>query len=1380
MGVARAYRSIGEAYAYMDQYEEGLNYLKLFRDISKSEQNEVELQRALTAIGWCHLEFGKFVERQWEDEGKIDDSKKEKYQGLYTKSDKFSRHAFTSIPEEVNETCPDKEIKEMKTAVLMNRGCALMALKKFELADNCFVEACDITKCYSALFDKYYVSLLVHRTSTSMKQMKYSDALKLNKNVMNTLEKLPIPDNQKQQIHTEALYQKIQALLGLRQFQQAKKLCKSLFIKNSGNVDEILGRWLKNIVRICRLMEDINKKAIRDTSLIKTYERIGDLCVNLERYDTANFYYEKAVDIAGTMEVQEQKLLGGLYFSIAENYLDLESYEMAEIFYAKKLEMCRQDAKESCQITLRLANCAHRSGKGIDKICFLLDEARKLAVRSGRNALEARVLQLTYNYQLRLESSSCDISKQELERFLQQYQLDPNDLELEDNDQEELVSESSEELNLDALSEDDDSDNELKCLGNAAIKSGRKRGSFKHTTNSKGETDLHVKCQEEGNIEAIQTLIKMGHELNIADRAKFTPIHEACNYGFLDYVKQLHSSGAKLNLKSNSGVTPLITACSNGSIDIIEFLVDSGALVHIQEECGWTAKDHLVHFIRTNRADIDPDIQERYKAIIKKMDIGIKGHELLPKKTISTVFETEGEQSQPFLQNDILLEIENESSKKTRLPNSRRKRSDNRQKTDFRNTVEVSSSQGSPNLETSSSIKSYVDAVSSVKKRSLVQSRLRMSPLSKENMFSTQPASYKRPNNSSRNNFIEDNWLEDDMPKEISKSIKGSKGNSRSQEQFKDTKRQRLGTEPKSRPNSIQERQTFNKFLGINSHIIDTNLDNEPAEPYPITSTQLSGRTLEVSTVNLQEDISIVQPLTQQPDPIFSRITPPVTNPSNVLRFSVQIEQRRLLIPIQKENRVFELSKAILNRYSNSNEITSSTGRMPVIRLLDNEGCELDDGDLLEDLFGTMASEPIRLQCRVEKWELEKVEILYEKLCQDMNMTHLTDVKGALLKSQQTTHLNLNKSLIRSQSSHPLFRALRFRSILTEVNLAGNKLGIAIRETINREDSSLKSMEELGGSLRTLNSLIKLDLSSNALQSRHLETFYNALFQSSTDSTHTDSSEIKLREINLGFNFLGDDCDTILISILDKCSHLETICISSCGLSKYFFLRSYTEWENVFTNRCSIKNLDISHNPKLGVVGIDKMLQLLNTSVVITINISTCCNSLDTNEKCNLGEAIFKYASRGRPDIALQELNIGGNHNVDLEDFCNSLYHMSHLKKLNLSYCGGLSLEFVDKLFEEFWTQSSDVEEIQILSNNNLWNISSCESDILQRIATNIKYLASKNSLRLIEISPQNGVSEDDEFINKIVITWQDIYKEVSKIERNGKKLRFSIIGRNI
>jgi hypothetical protein len=218
---------------------------------------------------------------------------------------------------------------------------------------------------------------------------------------------------------------------------------------------------------------------------------------------------------------------------------------------------------------------------------------------------------------------------------VEQYQLDTKNLFTEENDQEESVSESSEELNVDELSEEDDedSDSELQCIGGGLVKSGRKRVAYKHKFNAMGESELHVKCQEDGNMTAIQTMIKMNHDLDIADRAKFAPIHEACNYGFLEYVRELHTSGAKLNLKSNTGVTPLITACSNGSVDIIEYLVQAGALVHIQEECGWTAKDHLTHYINSNRSNLSSEILERFSIVIRKMDKGMRGYELLPKKT---------------------------------------------------------------------------------------------------------------------------------------------------------------------------------------------------------------------------------------------------------------------------------------------------------------------------------------------------------------------------------------------------------------------------------------------------------------------------------------------------------------------------------------------------------------------------------------------------------------------------------------------------------------------------------------------------------------------------------------------------------------------------
>ena len=170
---------------------------------------------------------------------------------------------------------------------------------------------------------------------------------------------------------------------------------------------------MKNINSICRLLNTINASS-DDLSLTKNYERIGDLCVNVERYDTANYYYEKAAEKAN---VDDSKLLSALYFSIAENCMDLENFEKAYTFYTKKLALCRLDAKESCQTLLRLAKCAQLNGKSLDDVLALCKEARKLAVRSGRIALEARVLQVTHSYQHKHGSSSGDGTKQELERL---------------------------------------------------------------------------------------------------------------------------------------------------------------------------------------------------------------------------------------------------------------------------------------------------------------------------------------------------------------------------------------------------------------------------------------------------------------------------------------------------------------------------------------------------------------------------------------------------------------------------------------------------------------------------------------------------------------------------------------------------------------------------------------------------------------------------------------------------------------------------------------------------------------------------------------------------------------------------------------------------
>ena len=110
-----------------------------------------------------------------------------------------------------------------------------------------------------------------------------------------------------------------------------------------------------------------------------------------------------------------------------------------------------------------------------------------------------------------------------------------------------------------------------------------------------GETVLHRRCQEAGNETEIRKLIAGGHEVDCTDYSKFTPLHEACNYGHLSYVKAggiflwsakrgviygifqlLVESGANVNKQASQGITPLIDAASNMEIPIVELLLDYG------------------------------------------------------------------------------------------------------------------------------------------------------------------------------------------------------------------------------------------------------------------------------------------------------------------------------------------------------------------------------------------------------------------------------------------------------------------------------------------------------------------------------------------------------------------------------------------------------------------------------------------------------------------------------------------------------------------------------------------------------------------------------------------------------------------------------------
>ncbi len=72
--------------------------------------------------------------------------------------------------------------------------------------------------------------------------------------------------------------------------------------------------------------------------------------------------------------------------------------------------------------------------------------------------------------------------------------------------------------------------------------------------------------------------------MNTRDNCGWTPLHEACNYGFLETARILIKSGAQVDDPGGAGcegVTPLIDAATNGHASVVSLLVKNGADMRI-------------------------------------------------------------------------------------------------------------------------------------------------------------------------------------------------------------------------------------------------------------------------------------------------------------------------------------------------------------------------------------------------------------------------------------------------------------------------------------------------------------------------------------------------------------------------------------------------------------------------------------------------------------------------------------------------------------------------------------------------------------------------------------------------------------------------------
>ncbi len=89
--------------------------------------------------------------------------------------------------------------------------------------------------------------------------------------------------------------------------------------------------------------------------------------------------------------------------------------------------------------------------------------------------------------------------------------------------------------------------------------------------------ELLFKAVQEGNAEAVKSLLDGGVDANVKDNFDYTPIAYAAHNGYTEIVRLLIGKGANVNVIDNDGDTPLTYAMEANHTDIIKLLEEHGA-----------------------------------------------------------------------------------------------------------------------------------------------------------------------------------------------------------------------------------------------------------------------------------------------------------------------------------------------------------------------------------------------------------------------------------------------------------------------------------------------------------------------------------------------------------------------------------------------------------------------------------------------------------------------------------------------------------------------------------------------------------------------------------------------------------------------------------
>ena len=165
-----------------------------------------------------------------------------------------------------------------------------------------------------------------------------------------------------------------------------------------------------------------------------------------------------------------------------------------------------------------------------------------------------------------------------------------------------------------------------------------------HANNS-----LHEAARD-GNIDAIELLLKKHVDINVDDKNGVTALMLASGNGHTQVIELLLKGHPDINLQAKNGVTALILASLNGHIMIVDLLLKEHANINTQEEDGWTALmlvsqkgyHQVVELLLKEHADINLQAKNGLTALMLASNNGhLKIVELLLKHHVDVNIQNE-------------------------------------------------------------------------------------------------------------------------------------------------------------------------------------------------------------------------------------------------------------------------------------------------------------------------------------------------------------------------------------------------------------------------------------------------------------------------------------------------------------------------------------------------------------------------------------------------------------------------------------------------------------------------------------------------------------------------------------------------------------------